>query len=222
MPLDVKELPPDLVRELDELDLNSILSDELAGGRRMFDAFAVSIALRRLAQLEDPTVLDVVLDNLDQLVPVLPQVINFIRRVTPSSKQHQVGGRLISTIASGLSSHLEYQRTWMLTPFTDSGVWGNVDPLVSLVREVQDDVARPMLTRALGVAGQRQWFRHQRRQLQNMSGWQRRSFLLGSTCTTCDEYTHWMKSILTRLDLLDRTVAKFCLDVQTGRASSRS
>lgn len=211
--LEVDQLPEELIRELDALDLNSVLTSQIEGGQRMFDAFAVSIALRRLAQLEDPTVLDLVLDNLDHLVPVLPQVVNFLRRVTPARRKPEIGERLINTIASGLSSHREYQRIWLLSLFAEDGEWDNAGRLMSLLGEVTDEVSRPMLLRALGVADQRQWFRRERRQIQSMSGWQRRAFMRGATCMPRDEYVHWMQSTLPRLDLLDQSVGRFCVDL---------
>jgi Reverse transcriptase (RNA-dependent DNA polymerase) len=208
--LDVDELPADLVRELDELDLNSVITEQLSD-HRLFDNFAVSIALRRLAQLEDPTVLDVVIDNLDYLTPVLPQVVNFLKRVTSPEKKPEVGRRLAEAIATGLSSHREYQSAWLLSLFTENAGWNSRDQLVALLGETTDDVARPMLLQALGVAGNRPWFQKNRRQIQSLGGWQRRSFMRGAQCMTRDEYTHWMKSLMPRLDLLDKAVASFCL-----------
>ena len=208
--LEIDELPEELVNELDALDLNSVITEQL-DEHRMFDAFAVSIALRRLAQLEDPTTLDLVLSNLDYLTPVLPQVVNFLRRVTPPAKRPEVGRRLIGAVEAGLSSHREYQSVWLLSLFAESADWNCRDDLVRLIPEVTDDVARPMLLQALGVAGHRPWFQRHRRSVQSLGGWQRRAFVQGATRMTHDEYTHWMKSLLPRLDLLDGAVATHCL-----------
>lgn len=209
--LDVDELPDALVAELDALDLNSVIAEQL-DNHRMFDVFAVSIALRRLAQLEDPSTLDVVLDNLDHLTPVLPQVVNFLRRVTPTARRPDVGRKLVAAVEAGLSSHREYQGIWLLSLFAESDEWNCRDELVRLLPEVTDDVARPMLLQALGVAGYRHWFQRHRRGIQSLGGWQRRAFARGAVCMTDDEYTHWMKSVLPRLDLLDRAVAVHCLN----------
>jgi hypothetical protein len=208
--LDMDELPEQLVKELDELDLNSVLRDEITD-HRMFDTFAVSISLRRLAQLRDATLLDVVIDNLDLLTPVMPQVINFIRKVTPADRRRDVGAKLLATIELGRSSHSQYQATWLLSLFTDDASWNNREALVKLLTEVTDDVSKPMLLQALGVASNPHWFRRHRRELQSLSGWQRRAFMRGAMCLGKDEYVHWVKSVLPRLDLLDQSVARYCL-----------
>lgn len=216
--LDVDELPEELVAELDALDLNSVITEQL-GNHRTFDTFAVSIALRRLAQLEDPSTLDLVLDNLDYLTPVLPQVVNFLRRVTPKEKRPDVGRKLITALEAGLSSHSEYQGIWLLSLFAESDEWNCRDELVRLLTAVIDDVARPMLLQALGVAGHPHWFRRHRRGIQSLGGWQRRAFTRGAMCMADDEYTHWLNSVLPRLDLLDRAVAVHCLRQRRSSSS---
>jgi hypothetical protein len=208
--LTVEELSDDLVRELDELDLNTVLQDQMHVGR-MVDAFAVSIALRRLAQLEDATLLDLVVENIHQLPTVLPQVVHFIAKVTPESRRSEIGALLIDRIASGASGHEEYERSWLLSLFLEDASWGNRNLLVKLLTSILDDISRPTLLQALGVASHPSWFRSTRREVQNMGGWQRRSFIRGAMCMEADEYTHWVRSLLTRLDLLDQAIARFCL-----------
>lgn len=208
--LDVEELPEELVHELDALDLNSVLEEQI-GDHRMYDSFAVSIALRRLAQLRDETLLDLVVDNIDQLTAVLPQVVNFVQRVTPLSRRNEVGGRLLEIIDAGASGHQEYQRIWLLSLFSLDPTWDNRDSLIRLLGEVHDDVSRPLLLQSLGVAAQPHWFRRSRREIQSMGGWERRSFIRGAMCMGRDEYVHWLKSLMPRLDSLDQLVAKYCL-----------
>ena len=206
--LAVEELPPAMVTELDALDLNAVLREEIRGERRMYDWFAVSIALRRLAQLEDASLLDLVVDNVDHLIPVLPQVVAFLRKATPTDRRPSVGARLIEVMSAGLSSHVQYQCVWLLSLFAYDESWGNGDGLQSLVPELaDDDVSGPMLTLALGAAGAREWFRPRRRQLQSMGGWQRRSFLRGAKCMSDDELSHWLNAVRSRLDTLDGAVA---------------
>ena len=209
--LDVEELPEALVQELDALDLNSVLQEQI-GDQRMYDSFAVSIALRRLAQLRDETLLDLVVESIDQLTSVLPQVVNFIQKVTPSVRRPEVGAQILEAIDAGASGHQEYQRVWLLSLFASDPTWDNRDALVRLMGDVRDDLSRPLLLQSLGVAAQPHWFRRSRREIQSMGGWERRSFIRGAMCMGHDEYGHWMRSLLPRLDELDQLVGRYCLD----------
>jgi hypothetical protein len=208
--LDVEELPEALVQELDALDLNSVLQEQL-NDHRMYDSFAVSIALRRLGQLRDETLLDLVVNSVDQLTSVLPQVVTFIQKVTPTARRAEIRSRLLGTIEAGASGHQEYQRVWLLSLFASDATWDNRDSLVRLLADVRDDVSRPLLLQALGIAAQPHWFRKSRREIQSMGGWERRSFIRGAMCMGRDEYVHWMKSLIPRLDALDQLVGRYCL-----------
>jgi hypothetical protein len=208
--LDVNELPEELVRELDALNLNDVLRDQV-NDNRIFDNFAVSIALRRLAQLKDATVLDLVVDSIESLTTVLPQVINFVQKVTPLDRREEIGARLLRAIEEGASGHKEYQEAWLLSMFVDDASWNNRDALVRLLPRLSDDISRPMLLQAVGIASHAHWFRSSRRTIQSLGGWQRRAFLRGAMCMSQDEYTHWVNSLIPRLDSFDQTVAKHCL-----------
>jgi Reverse transcriptase (RNA-dependent DNA polymerase) len=79
---ELEQLPPEMVRELDELDLNNILREKSAESR-FYDVFIVSLALRRLAQLRDDALSSLVAANLHQFTPVLPQTMNYFAASLP-------------------------------------------------------------------------------------------------------------------------------------------
>lgn len=204
------DIPEGMVRELDELDLNSVLQSQI-GDHRMFDAFSVSIALRRLAQLRDETLLDFVVARIDQLTPILPQVVNFIEKVTPAERKQEVGARLLESIDEGISGHQEFHQAWLLGIFTKDDSWGNGRRLLALQQKIDSAVSRPTLIQALGKAKQRSWFLRMRGTALNMGGWERRAFIEAAQCLAGDEYTHWLRSLLPRLTDIEQLVAKDCL-----------
>lgn len=212
----LEELPPAMAKELDELNLNEILLRE-SDGSRSYDTFIVSLALRRLAQIRDSSLLELVVENLHQFTPVYPQVINYFDRVTPSADRERIGVALLEAAASGASGHQEYQLAWLLDLFALDTRWASTAALQAMLNNTTHIMVRPKLLEALGSRDHAHWFRQHRRDAQNLSGWELRGFVLGAQCLSADEYRPWLGSLGPRLDLLGRTVA----DHSRERSKSR-
>lgn len=206
---ELEELPLGMVKELDELDLNRILRDK-SDDSRTYDVFIVSLALRRLAQLRDDSLLSLVADNLHQFTPVLPQAINYFQRVTPSAKRPAIGSRLLDQVEHGASGHRDYQRIWLLHLFATDPGWATTPELQALLARTDSVIVRPKLLEVLGTRSLSHWFRQHRRDAQNLNGWELRAFIRGAASMRRDEYLPWLNSLTPRLDRLGQAVARYC------------
>lgn len=204
---ELEELPEQMVEELDDLDLNAILREQ-SSDSRSYDVFIVSLALRRLAQIHDDALVELVVDNLSKFTPVFPQTINYFERVVPSERRRDLGTRLLQSAVEGASGHREYQLAWLLDLFTADAAWATADDLQKLLSSTTSVVVRPKLIEALGVRGQVHWFRQQRTQVLTLNAWEMRAFIKGAASSLrADEYVPWIKSLRPRLDSLGRAVA---------------
>jgi len=203
---ELEALPAGMVRELEELDLNTVLR-ERAVDSRSYDVFMVSLSLRRLAQLKDDALSELVIENLHQFTPVFAQTMNYFRKVTPEPQRSEVGRKLLESTLTGASGHREYQLCWLLDLFSGSPDWCTVPALRDLYQADPSVIVRPKLLELLGDRGQAHFFRQGRRDVLNLSPWEQRAFIKGGTCMRQDEFGPWIRSLRPRLDRLGQTVA---------------
>jgi hypothetical protein len=201
------ELPPEMVAELDALNLNKVL-EGTAGESRLYDGFIVSLALRRLAQLQDSSLANLVADNLHLFTPVLPQTMNYFRRVVPADQREAMGKRLLNAIDAGPTGHQEYLLSWLLDLFATDAKWVSATALQQILGKSSSVVVRPRALEVLGSRNVPHWFRQRRRDVQNLNEWELRGFIRGARCLSQDEYRPWLKSLLPRLGLLGQAVTR--------------
>jgi hypothetical protein len=194
---------------VDSLNLNEIFREEAMSPSP--DATVVSFILRRLTQLGDASVPDEVLDRLDNLYPLFPQIIMYLRdlRGIEDKEYRRIGGRVLDALDSSIVSELEYHRMWGLDLFTRSTKWHNADRFFRMLGEARDSVSRRKLILGMGRAHHRHWFQSQWRNLFNEAPWPKRALIAAASCLPSDARKHWYKSIAARLDPLETAVMKW-------------
>lgn len=95
---------------------------------------------------------------------------------------------------------------WLLWLVSGSEAFDNQHVLAKQYEETASDVARRELILALGRAGNGDWFLARRNDVTGMSPWLKRAFLHGSRAMLSDERNHWLKSIMSQLDILERAI----------------
>lgn len=200
-------LPEGLKQEIDSLNLEAILQEQIAADS--VDAKIVGFVLRRMAQLKNAGALDLVLENIDKLYTAFKHIFVYINELELNEQQKEVvSEKLIGILDDSIVGHLEYHRMWLFKTFSNGPGW-NIDNLATYYNEYFDDFSRRKIIFALGQANQQSWFKTRKRSIMQLPNWQRRAFLASANCLPGDEASHWYRSILPRLDVLEIAVVKW-------------
>lgn len=171
--------------------------------------FNRAFVLKRMAQLQNTEVLDLILDNTEKLYPAFKHVFNYLNEVELTIEQKkEVSKKLYRIFDESIIGHLEFHRMWLFKTFSNGPGW-KTEKLSALYNECYDDFSRREIILALGTANQQSWFRPKKRNAMDFPTWQRRAFLKAAKCLPGDEASHWYRSILTRLDPLEIAVVKW-------------
>lgn len=204
---DLEESQQNQLKELNMLEIieEMITSEEIDIGISKF-------VLRRLSQLGKDDALDLLIDNIDRLYPVFPEVVKYVTsiRLNDVNLKKSIGNKMLGLLADSTVSHLDYHRMWLLNMFTHSTEWNNEDEFVSLFNKATDEFSKRELILALGRSHQDFWFRAKKINLsQQFTDWPRRAFLAAASCLPSDERKHWYHSLEPRLDKLEAAVVKW-------------
>ena len=175
------------------------------------DQQAVRFILSKLAQLGDTDSIAIVVQNLDKLFSVFPNVIRFIGRFRnlDDNNRHSIARDLLGNVENSYASASEFHRMWLFSLFSDGMEWGNSDKMASLHSKYEDMFSRRKLTLALAKSGQDYWFRTRKDDIFGFEGWVRRAFLAGASCLPSVERGHWYNFLMPRLDPLEQSVVKW-------------
>jgi hypothetical protein len=195
---------------IDTLNLQELLRESIALEGEL-DIFMVKFLLRRLAQLSDASVVDELLENLDNLHPVFPDLVRYLGSLTflPDDQKAGIAARLLDAYEQAIINDLEYHKLWCLDLFASSRNWNQHDRFFRLYGAARDNSSRRKLVLAMGRAGQQHWFQSQWRSLMDFSAWPRRALLAGASCMPPDARRHWYRSVDPQLDPLERAVARW-------------
>ncbi|MGJ9460467.1 RNA-directed DNA polymerase [Oceanobacillus sp. CF4.6] len=200
-------LPENLQEEIDTMNLESILKEQLE--TEDIDIKTVPFVLRRLAQLQNTEVLDLVLDNTEKLYPAFKHVFNYLNDVKLTKEQKEkVSQKLYNILDETIIGHLEFHRMWLFSTFANGPHW-KIDQLPHLYNEYYDDFSRREIILALGEASKQSWFRPKKRNALEFPTWQKRAFIKAAKCLPGDEASHWYRSIMPRLDPLEVAIVKW-------------
>jgi len=208
--IDYVNLSPEYQQAIDELNLENILREQIEEEEP--DLSLLKFLLRRLGQIGDTDVIDLIFDNFNKFVPVIRETIEYLLRldILPSEKKSEIGKRLIEIYKDKASSaaHLEYSRMYMLRPFALDGEWNSDEQYIKLYQDaLDDDFSKREVLLAMGRSKKAFWFRSRKQNLHQMTPWIRRAFIYAASCLPSDEYKHWIRGIDSSLDNIERAVA---------------
>lgn len=208
-PIDYDGLSLDQQAAIDALNLVELFREELEKPEP--DLPIVKFVLRRLGQLGDDSILDIVFENLDTLYPAFPDVMSYLKklRYLNDTQRNTIGARVLDLLRGSILSELSYHRMWILDLFTYSNEWDNEGTFFNLYAAESDPVCRRKLILAMGRARQRHWFNSQWRSLFDHPHWPRRALLAAASCMPADSRRHWYRSVEPQLDPLERAVMRW-------------
>jgi hypothetical protein len=167
--------------------------------------------LRRLAQIGSSESLDMILDNIDKLYPIVPEVVKYFLALQDlnTGKKQEIGEKTLNLLNNSVITHLEFHRMWLLSLFTSDMEYNNEMRFSSNFNEVHDQFSQREIILALGRSKQDSWFRMRKRYLFDFSPWLKRALLMGGSCMPVDERNNWYGSLENRLDPLELAIIKW-------------
>lgn len=209
--IDYDSLTPEYQEAIDQLNLRGILQEQIEEEEP--DLSLVKFILRRLAQLGDAEVIDIIFDSFSKFVPVVREAIEYLLSIDSISSERKkaFGARLIDIYRdkSSTASHLEYSRMYLLRPFALDEKWNSKSQYVNLYNDSVDEFSRREILLAMGRSKQNFWFRGKKQVLQEMSPWMRRAFIYAASCLPHEEYKHWIRGIDSQLSDLEKAIANW-------------
>lgn len=207
--LKLDDLDEESKRQLDRMNLDDMLVAELKKSEP--DVAMLTFILRRKAQLRDDAIIDTVLDNLDRVYHVLPEVVTYLKQMSGLSEQRRtdIGRKLLMALRGSTLSELPYHRVWVLQLFAGSTEWKNEREVEGLLSRNPDAPSHRKIVLAMGRARRRHWFDMQWTRIADYQPWIRRAVIAGMSCLPSDPRRHWYGSMAPRMDSLEKAVASW-------------
>lgn len=187
--------------ELDDSTEAELLREsigELFGELVQKDSLHVGLArylLRRASGLRTRIILDDVLENIEFLLPVLRDAMNYIVQVYDKKQPGQVGNVLRNLVTTSDFRHQPYIQYWVLRAFAEApvlcdgniaiGIAENSDP------EVRDRISA-LVAKSYRLVD---WVRARKETWQNSTPFGQRAIIWAAPILPKDERSHWLKSI---------------------------
>ncbi|MFL5339140.1 MAG: RNA-directed DNA polymerase [Gemmataceae bacterium] len=161
-PIVYSELKPSQQAAVDQLNLAGVFREEIRSDAGP-DHGLLKFVLARLGQLGDPCVANEALDKIEELHPILPEIVEYLRLVGPAlseSERSGLGRRMLDLLGKSVASCLEFDRGWILSLFVNDSSWGNSSRFFPMLGGLNDQPSRRKLILALGRSDNDIGFRH--------------------------------------------------------------
>jgi hypothetical protein len=193
---DINDLKPEEKERLKGLNLESLLEVQIP--KEDFDIPMTKFLINRLGQLGRAAVVDKLLKNIDNLHPVLAEIIRYITEIgegLSGGERERVGSLLLDKLQDSVLSNIEFNKMQIMSLFAGSSGWGNSDRLAKYYGMETGAFFRRAVILAIGKAGQDWWLRTKKFDIDQMSPWDKRAFLYATSCFPKDEKEHWFRTI---------------------------
>jgi hypothetical protein len=164
--------------------------------------------LRRATALRTRVIFDLVLANLDELLPIFRDVAVYLRVTVNEENAASTGAILTRFLAEGPYGALPFVRMWLLWLLEKRPSLMTFESALRLANDSADSLGtRPaaLLARAYG---QRSWIRGRKETWANNGPWDRRAIIWCGAILPDNERRHWLAMVEEQGDLLDAAVAK--------------
>lgn len=199
------DLSDDQKKSLQSLNLEALLNEQIS--KEEFDIPLTKFLINRIGRLKYTNALRKLMNNIDSLHPVLPEIIRYVAEIgeglSPSTRE-RVGDHLLKKLEDSVLSNLEFNRMQIMSLFAGSNSWGNSEKFAKYFNTESGAFFRRTVLLAIGKAGHDWWIRTKKLDIDQMSPWDRRAYLFAASCLPKDEKNHWFRVISkSRSDLLD-------------------
>ncbi len=207
--IDYDDLTDEQKELVDSLNLQGLFSQEVK--KRDPDLSTLRFVLRRLGQLGDNSLVEMIFAKIEVLHPIFPEIIRYFRNLRHLRNQARtaLAHELLALLKDSIISELLFFRMWTFSLFTRSNAWDNEHQFQRLLSSSSDQFSRRELILAMGRANHQHWFQSQWRHLFDETSWPRRALLAAASCLPTDARNHWYRSVSPRLDILEKAVVKW-------------
>jgi hypothetical protein len=192
--------------------LGKLLHEQLA--KDEIDIPMTKFLVNRLGQLKRREPLDDLLARIDNLHPVLSEIIRYLSEIgegLTEPTRHEIGALLLSKLQDSVLSNLDFNKMQIMSLFAGTSQWGNTESLARYYSLESSAFFRRTVLLALGRSGQDYWLREKKVSFDQMAPWDRRAFLYAASCLPKDERTHWYNAVLKSRDELERYIIPWAL-----------
>lgn len=210
--IDYWDLSPEYQEQIDSLNLENLLYEQLK--KDEIDIPTTKFLINRLGQLQNTEPINEILKSIDDLHPVLPEIIRYLSDIedclTPE-KRIEIGALLLEKLQDSILSNLEFNKMQIMSIFAKSNKWGNSERLARFYSFESDAFFRRKVLLALGKSGQDFWLRTKKVNLDQMAIWDKRAFLYAASCFPKDERKHWYNAVKNARSELEKYIIEWAL-----------
>jgi hypothetical protein len=202
--IDFDQLPEEIQKKIEGLNLLELFRETILVSE--YDISMARFIINRWAWQRNLEPLELILSKLDHLYPNFSEIIRYfsnIGSVLDINGRNRIGETLLNKLDGSVVGQLEFHRMLIMGLFAGSNKWGCADKLPGYYFTARDNWLKRNIQMALGKCGKDYWFRAQKQNFEQMSPWEKRSFLYAASCLPKDELSHWYGAIKPRLDNLE-------------------
>lgn len=191
----------DELRRLKSFNLTERLEEELSS--HYPEANNIKILLAALKSLKEPTVVPVLLEKINQLLPFMREVVHLVEYM--GIDDHELVEDLkpiFLDLLESNNSYLPITRVWILDLFAKGIFKLNSKEFKRIENCIRGDnvlETRQFLLCAYR-SDQQTFFRRNKMRFDSFDEWKKNAFIYGARCLQGDEFSHWTKSIKARTD----------------------
>jgi hypothetical protein len=190
-------------RNLENL-LNSYLGQEEPNYPRIRWLF------RRLAQVGVPGAVSLALDRIEELVPALADLGQYLISVQQGLESNwvDIGNDILKAIYLPIIEHSEYLTMTLLNLYARLPALNHVEPILQMY-PTSPPMVRRKVVRAATALGADYWLREQKETLPVVDPWLRRALIAGASTFSEDERKYWLQHIQKEGTELEKIVARW-------------
>lgn len=202
-----EDLNEEQKEKLEKLNLDSIVSDLIDQPEP--EIKMLRWVLNRMSHLKISGHHKLLLNNLQKLSTVIPEIVKYLRSVSgtiPAADLPSLSGLVLDYIESGSGANLAFHRAWLLSVFRTSIGWNSEKRIVALWEKFDDALTRREVILCLCHLKRESWFRARKDKCAEFSIWEQRAFAVGIKCLPFEEAKAFIKAQKSRFSERDRYV----------------
>ncbi|WP_082282726.1 RNA-directed DNA polymerase [Myxococcus hansupus] len=148
------------------------------------------------------------LSSLEKLATVLPDVINFLLRVTNEKNAEEIGSALVNFATGGEKSSLPFVQIWVLHALCERPELCEAGRAMSLANRAPPVFRDRALSLLAQAHARSDYIREQKEVAGNMGPWAQRAVVWAASVLPGDEARHWLEPLKRSHDPMLAAVAK--------------
>lgn len=213
--------------EDDVPDIGEIIRDNLV---ELFEAClfsrpmhlgTVKYLLRRATALRTSVLIELVLDNIDKLVPVIREAAQYVVATTSARNAAKIGRRFHDGCRSTDYGFLPIVRTWLIHVLQEMKGSTLKDDITRVCEEYRESLGLRPYALLARKHSYMDWVREQKETWLNNAPWDRRAVIWAAKALSTDEMNYWLRRVQNAGDILDKAIAESVMNTENGDVTSK-